>query len=142
MLIWLEYIAFVFLTDWQDYGLTPQPEDTLRWSIIRIATVTIWLIVAALILRFHKQPANWQSFFYAFAVTGIIAILVAPRLISSNVNYLAIAGTLLIYALVSGALCVTIRKPIIGAVASPFLFALQVCMDLLAHLASGVFRLH
>ena len=142
LLAWFQYITFVFLTGWKDYGLTPQPEAYLKWAITRVSIVTLWFVVAALFLRFRKHPPNWRSFLYAFATTGIIAILLADRLIPGNVNYLAVAGTILIYALVSGFLCIAIRKPIIAAVLSPPLFAVQVFVDATAHLLSGVFRLH
>ena len=100
LLTWCVYIAFALLTDWKDYGLIARPEGYLRWTIARLSTVSIWLFVAALLLRYRKHPVNWRSFSYAFFATGIIAIVVSSSLVAGSVNYTPIAITIVFYALV------------------------------------------
>jgi len=140
LLTWCVYIAFVLLTDWNDYGLAAKPEGHLRWTIIRLSTVSIWLFVAGLLLRYRKHPVNWRSFSYSFLVTGVIAIVISPSLVSRSANDAVIAGTIVFYALVSGFLCVTVRKPTIAAVLGLLLFIAQFFVDATAHIFSGVFR--
>jgi hypothetical protein len=140
LLTWCVYIAFALLTDWNDYGLAAKPEDRLRWTIIRLSTFSIWLFVAAFLLGYRKHPVNWRSFLYSFLVTGVIAIVISPSLVSRSANDAAIVGTIVFYALVSGFLCVTVRKPKIAAVLGLLLFAAQFFVDATAHIFSGVFR--
>jgi hypothetical protein len=140
LLTWCAYIAFALLTDWKDYCLVARPEGHLRWTITRLSTVSIWLLVAALLLRYRKHPVNWRSFSYSFLSTGVIAIVISPSLVSRSANDAAIAGTIIFYAVVSGFLCVTVRKPKIAAVLGLLLFAAQFLVDATAHIFSGVFR--
>jgi hypothetical protein len=140
LLTWCVYIAFALLTDWNDYGLAAKPEGHLRWTIIRLSTVSIWLFAAALLLRYRKHPVNWRSFSYSFLVTAVIAIVISPSLVSRSANDAAIAGTIVFYALVSGFLCVTVRKPTIAAILGLLLFTAQFFVDATAHILSGVFR--
>ena len=140
LLTWCVYIAFALLTDWKDYGLIAQPEGHLRGTIARLSTVSIWLFVAALLLRYRKHPVNWRSFSYSFVATGIIAIVVSSSLVAGSVNYTPIAITIVFYALVSGFLCVTVRKPTIAAVLGLLLFVTQFFVDATAHIFSGVWR--
>ncbi len=142
LLTWCVYIAFALLTDWKDYGLIAKPEGYQRWTIARLSTVSIWLFVAALLLRYRKHPVNWRSFSYSFVATGIIAIVVSSSLVAGSVNYTPIAITIVFYALVSGFLCVTVRKPTVAAVLGLFLFAAQFFVNATAHILSGVFRFH
>lgn len=142
LLTWCMFITFVLLTDWKDYGLTAKPDCYLRWAIVRLSTVSIWLFVAALLLWYRKHLVNWRSFSYSFVVTGLIAIVVSDSLVSGSVSYTAIAGTIVFYALVSGFLCATVRKPKIAAVLGLFFFATQFFVDAIAHIFSGVFRFH
>ncbi len=125
-----------------DYGLGAQPEGNLRWALTRLSGVSIWLLVAALLVWFRKHPVNWRSFSYSFVAAGIVAILFAPSLVSGSANYWAIAGTIGFYALVSGFLCMTVRKPAIAAGLGPLLFIAQLLVDAVAHVFSGQFRLH
>jgi len=142
LLTWCVYIAFALLTDWKDYGLIAKPEGYQRWTIARLSTVSIWLFVATLLLLYRKHPVNWRSFSYSFVATGIIAIVVSGSLVSGSANYTAIAGTIVFYALVSGFLCATVRKPKLAAVMGLFLFVTQFFVDAIAHIFSGVFRFH
>lgn len=141
LLTWCVYIAFALLTDWNDYGLEAKPAHHLRWTIIRFSTFSIWLLVAALLLRYRKHPVNWRSFLSSFLVTGIIAILISPSLVTRSANEAAIAGTIFFHALVSGLLCITVGKPKIAGLLSLLLFAAQFFLDASAHISSGVFRL-
>ena len=141
LLTWCVYIAFALLTDWNDYGLEANPGHHLRWTIIRLSTFSIWLFWAALLLRYRKHPVNWRSFSFSFLVTGIIAFVISPSLVTRSANDVAIAGSIVFYALVSGLLCITVRKPTIAAVLGLVLFAAQFFVDAIAHISSGVFRL-
>jgi hypothetical protein len=140
LLTWCAYIAFALLTDWKDYGLIAKPEDYLRWTIIRLSTMSIWLFVAALLLRYRKHPVNWRSFSYSFVATGIIAMVLSSSLVTKDANDTIIAGTIVFYGLVSGFLCVTVRKPIIAAVLGLFLFTAQFFLNATAHILSGLFH--
>ena len=142
LLTWCLYIAFALLTDWKDYGLIAQPEGHLRWTIARLTTVSLWLFVAALLLRYCKHPVNWRSFSYSFITTGIIAIVVSSSLVAGSVNYTPIAITIVFYSLVSGFLCVTVRKQKIAAALGLVLFIVQFFVNATAHILSGVFRFH
>ena len=142
LLTWCVYIAFALLTDWKDYGLIARPEGHLRWTIARLSTVSIWLFVAALLLRYRKHPVNWRSFSYSFVATGIIAIVVSSSLVAGSVNYTPIAITIVFYALVSGFLCVTVSKPTVAAVLGLLLFTAQFFVNATVHVLSGVFRFH
>jgi hypothetical protein len=140
LLTWCVYIAFALLTDWKDYELIARPEGYLRWTITRLSIASIWLFMAALLLRYRKHPVNWRSFSYSFLATGVIAIVISTSLVSTSANKTAIAGTIVFYGLVSGFLCVTVRKPKIAAVLGLLLFAAQFFVDATAHIFSGVFR--
>lgn len=142
LLTWCVYVAFALLTDWKDYGLIARPEGHLRWTIARLSTVSLWLFVAALLLRYRKHPVNWRSFSYALIATGIIAIVVSSSLVAGSVNYTPIAITIVFYALVSGFLCVTVSKPTVAAVLGLLLFTAQFFVNATAHVLSGVFRFH
>jgi hypothetical protein len=142
LLTWCVYIAFVLLTDWNDYGLIAKSEGYLRWTIIRLATLSVWLFVAALLLRYRKHPVNWRSFLYSCIATGIFAIVISSSLVTKSANDVVIAGTIVFYAVVSGFLCVNVRKPKIAAALGLLLFATQFLVDAIAHIFSGVFRFH
>ena len=140
LLTWCLYIAFALLTDWKDYGLAAKAEHHLRWTIIRLSTFSIWLFVAALLLRHRKHPVNWGSFSYSSMATIVIAMVFSSSLVSGSANGVIIAGAIVFYALASGFLCVTVRKPKIAAVLGLFLFAAQFFVDATAHIFSGVWR--
>ena len=140
LLTWCGYIAFALLTDWNDYGLAAKPEHHLRWTIIRLSTFTIWLFLAALLLRHRKHPVNWRSFSYSFIATVIIAKVVSSSLVSESANDVIIAGAIVFHALVSGFLCVTVKKPTIAVVLGLLLFVAQFFVDATAHIFSGIWR--
>ena len=142
LLTWCSYITFALLTDWKDYGLIAKPEGYLRWILARLSTVSIWLLLAVLLLWYRKHPVNWRSFLYSSVTTGIVAFMLSSSLVSKDANYTAIAATIVFYALVSGSLCVTTSKPKIAAVLGVFLFISQFVLDAFAHILSGVFRFH
>ncbi|MEJ2725021.1 MAG: hypothetical protein P8175_10335 [Deltaproteobacteria bacterium] len=140
LLTWCGYIAFALLTDWNDYGLAAKPEYHLRWTIIRLSTFSIWLFLASLLLQYRKHPVNWRSFLYSSIATIIIAKVFSSSLVSGTANDLIIAGAIVFYALVSGFLCVTVKKPTIAAVLGLLLFLTQFIVDATAHIFSGVWR--
>jgi hypothetical protein len=140
LLTWCGYIAFALLTDWNDYGLAAKHEHHLRWTIIRLSTFSIWLFLASLLLRYRKHPVNWRSFSYSSIATIIIAMVVSSSLVSGSANDVIIAGAIVFYALVSGFLCVTVKKPTIAAVLGLLFFVTQFLVDATAHIFSGVWR--
>jgi hypothetical protein len=140
LLTWCGYIAFALLSDWNDYGLAAKPEYHLRWTIIRLSTVSIWLFLAALLLRYRKHPVNWRSFSYSSIATIIIAKVVSSSLVSGSANDVIIAAAIVFYALVSGFLCLTVKKPAIAVVLGLLLFVAQFFVDATAHIFSGVWR--
>jgi hypothetical protein len=140
LLTWCLYIAFALLTHWNDYGLAAKPEHHLRWTIIRLSTFSIWLFLAALLLRYRKQPVNWRSFSYSSIATIIIAKVFSSSLVSRSANDVIIPGAIVFYAMVSGFLCVSIKKPKIAAVLGLVLFVTQFFVDATAHIFSGVWR--
>ena len=140
LLAWCAYPAFALLTDLKDYELVARPERHLTWTIIRLSTLTFWLFVAALFVWYRKHPVNWRSFIYSLIATSVIAIVVSPSLVSKSIHDAMIIETIAFYALVSGFLCVTVRKPIIAAVLGLIFFAAQFLIDATAHIFSGVFR--
>jgi hypothetical protein len=140
LLTWCGYITFALLTDWNDYGLAAKPEHHLRWTIIRLSTFSIWLFLASLLLRYRKHPVNWRSFLYSFIATVIIAKVVSSSLVSGSANDVIIAGAIVFYALVSGFLCVTVKKPTIAVVLGLLLFVTQFFVDATAHIFSGIWR--
>ncbi|CAB5098405.1 hypothetical protein D3OALGA1CA_1265 [Olavius algarvensis associated proteobacterium Delta 3] len=142
LLTWCVYIVFALSTDWKDYGLIAKPEGYLRWTLARLSTVSIWLLLAGLLLWYRKQQVNWRSFIYSSIVTAIIAFILSGSLVSKGVNHAVITGTILFYAVVSGFLCVTIRKPKIAVFLGMLLFAAQFVLNAFAHIISGVFRFH
>lgn len=137
---WCGYIVFALATDWEDFGLTARSDVHLGWTIARLSTVSFWLFVAAVLLWLRKQPVNWSSFSYAFVATGLTFIVLSNHLVLQGASYWAIAGAVLFYALVSGFLCATVKKPTIAAIAGPALFAVQFLGDVFAHIFSGVSR--
>jgi hypothetical protein len=142
---WCAYIAFALVTSWQHFGLTPTwPANESKYTIARIGVMTGWLLVAALLLflRHRAHPVNWRSFSYAFAGTAITYLLFSSYLVVSGANHLAIAGSLVFYGLVSGFFFLTIDKPSVAAVMGAGLLALQLLIDLLLAMASGVLRIH
>lgn len=139
---WCAYLAFALLTGWEDYGLTARAEHLQRWEVGRISTVTGWLLIAAMLLRYRRDAVNGRSFLYSAVATSLAAIMTAPTLVSQSANYAIIAGSIACYALVSGFLCITVRKPWIAGGFGAILFPAQLFVDATTHVLLGVFRIH
>jgi hypothetical protein len=142
LLAWCLYVAFALSTDWGDYALVGQPGRYARWIVTRLSTMSFWLSVAALLLWYRKHPVNWRSFCYSFAVTGVIAVLISFSLVSGKANEAVVVGSIAFYAVVSGFLCVTVRKSAVATVVAFPVLGAQLFVDTVAHMFSGVFRLH
>jgi len=136
------YVAFVFLTDCGDYGLNePRLEAYWRWIFLRLGTASFWLFLAAFLLWYRKHLANLRSFLSSFIATGIPAALVFGHFVPKGDKYLfAIAGAIVFYAVFSGLVCMSIRKPRIATLFGLALFPVQVLVDATAQIFSGVFR--
>jgi hypothetical protein len=141
-LTWVAYLVFVLVSDWNAFGLTPQPEHTLKWSAVRVATFTFWLLCSACIMWFRRPPADWNSFFGGALTTGLIAVVALPSLAPEDSSYIAAGLSICFYSMVSGFLCLSVRKTSHAAIYGMLLFPAQVVVDGAAHLASGLFRLH
>jgi hypothetical protein len=136
------YVAFVVFTHPSSYGLTLQPDGHTTWAVIRLLTFSFWLALAALLLRARRSPIAWRSFAYAFLASCALAIAVAPSLVSSAASYVSVAGTIVMYALASGFVCITATRPLRALVLGALLFPIQLLIDATGHLLSGQFRLH
>jgi hypothetical protein len=146
LLVAAVYIAFALATQWEDYGLDYGPsarsEANVRWVLIRLSTASVWLLAAALLLWYSRRPVDWRSFSSSFIAAGIVAIVLASSIASGAPNRWAVAGSIVFYALVSGFLCVTIRKPAVAAGLGALFFMAQCFVDAAAHVFVGGFRLH
>jgi hypothetical protein len=136
------YVAFALLTGWEDYGLTARAENWQRWQVGRIGTVTAWLLIASVLLRYRRHVANWRSFLYSAIATSLAAIVIAPTLVSQSANYAVIAGSVACYAIVSGFLCITVKKPWTAGALGVILFPAQLFVDATTHVLLGIFRFH
>jgi len=141
-LAWLGYVAFAFATRWTDYGLVAPRDGLLAWTLLRIATVSAWLLLALWLVRRSARPARWRGFAVAFTGAGVAALAVAPSLVSALADRAAVAGTLAFYALVSGFLGVRVRKPALAAGLGALLFVAQLGVDGAVQVFSGQYRLH
>jgi len=141
-LAWAAYVAFAFATRWTDYGLVAPRDGFLAWTMLRIATVSAWLLVALWLVRRSERPVRWRGFFVSFTGAGVAALAVAPSLVPAVADRAAIAGTLAFYALVSGFLGLRVRKPALAAGLGALIFVAQLGVDGAAQVFSGQYRLH
>jgi hypothetical protein len=95
-----------------------------------------------MLLRYRRHAVNWRSFLYSAIVTSLAAIIVAPTVVSQGANYAIISGSIACYALVSGFLCITIKRPWVAGVLGVILFPAQLLVDATAHVLLGIFRFH
>jgi len=109
---------------------------------VRLATVTLWLAGAGVLLGVRRAPVNWRSLASALAAACGLAVIFSIWLVHKNMNHLAIAGTIVFYGMVSGLLCLTVQKLKIAGVVGLLLFLDQFLVDATAHMFSGVFRFH
>jgi hypothetical protein len=145
LVVWCAYVAFALATDWEDLGFAPLwPVDAGKYTVARISVVSLWSLVAAVLLRFRHRddPINWRSFSYSFAGVVITSLVLWDYLVPGGASLAAVAGTVVFYALVAGFLCATLSKPVVAALLGPLLFAAQWLGDVLLHMLTGVLRLH
>ena len=136
------YVAFVAVTHPSSYGLTVQPGGHTAWAVTRLLTFSLWLTLATLLLSVRRSPIAWRSFACAFLGTCALAIAMAPSLVPSAASYVSVAGTIGMYALASGFVCITATRPLRALVLGALLFPIQLLLDAAGHLLSGQFRLH
>jgi hypothetical protein len=142
LVTWCAYLLFVLVTDWSDFGLTARQENATRWSLIRISTMTAWLLLGFGLLQFRRSPVNWTSFRYAAAISAFSAFLVAASLGPQGSNVLVLAGSVAFFALASGHLCITVQKTTLAIIMGLATFIAQFLLDAGLHMFSGVFRFH
>jgi len=139
---WVAYVAFVFVTRVENFGLAIEAESLWIWFGMRIATVSFWLAIAATVLYARRLDPNWSSFLHAALATALLAVLLTPTLTSARASLPVIGGSILFYALVSGLVCITFKTPPIAAMLGLLLFPGQLLLDTAAHVLSGIFPLH
>jgi hypothetical protein len=133
LMTWCAYLLFVLVTDWSDFGLSARQEHAVRWSVIRVLTMTAWLLLAFGLLQIRRAPVNWKSF---------SAFLVGTSLWPEGANYLVLAGSVTFFALASGHLCITVQKTPMAIIMGLATFIAQFLLDAGSHTFSGVFRFH
>jgi hypothetical protein len=136
------YVAFVAFTHASSYGLTLQPDGHLTWVATRLLTFSLWLALAALLVGVRRTPIAWRSFAYAFLATCGLAVAIASALVPASESYVSIAGTIGMYALASGFVCITVARPLHALALGALLFPIQLLVDVTGHFLSGQFRLH
>ena len=142
---WCLYVVFALSTDWEDFGLTPTwPVDSMKYLVARVSIATLWVVVAAVLLRLRlrSHPVNLRSFSYSFASAAVTCLAVSKYLVVEGANPVAIAGSVLFYALMSGFLSATVGKPRVAAVLGPLLVTVQLLADGFVHMFTGAFRFH
>jgi len=138
---WIAYLAFVGVTREASFGLAMQAADLWLWRGMRVLTVSSWLAVAAAILYARKLEPDWNSFLHAALATALLACLLAPSLSSAHARP-SVVGSILFYALISGLVCLTFKRPPVAAFIGLLLFPGQLFLDTAVHILSGAFPLH
>lgn len=141
-LLFCLYVAFVAATHPSGYGLTLAPDGYITWVVIRLLTFSLWLALAVLLLNTRHSPISWHSFAYAFLGSCALAMAIAPSLVSSAASYVSVGGTIGVYALMSGFLCITATRPLRAFILGALLLPIQLLLDATGHFLSGQFRLH
>ena len=136
------YVAFAVFTYPSSFGLDLPPDGHATWVAVRLLTFGAWLALAALLLRFRRSPVDWRSFAYAFLATCALAAVVVSSLAPADANPLSVAGSVGMYALAAGFVCITVARPLYALVIGALLFPVQLFLDATGHLLSGQFRLH
>jgi len=141
-LTWAGYLLFVVVTRLDDFGLVDKADNLWLWLAVRLVTVSFWLGIAATILYARKRPLNWNSPLHAAVATALLAILLAPSLVSTQASLMTVSGSILTFTMVSGMVCVTIQRPPVAALLGLLLFPGQLLLDTAAHILTGTFPLH
>jgi len=140
--VFILFAGFAWLSDGQSFGISHSEDLEQKWLINRLAIMAIWLTSAGFILQIRIEQANWRGFIVGFATTGTVLLLMAPRLIPEGAHVLALLGSIFFYGCVTGFLCSTMRSPVALVVTSLALVPVQLSVDALVHLFTGVFRIH
>jgi hypothetical protein len=141
-LLFCIYVAFVVFTDPSHFGLTIQPDGHATWVAVRLLTFGLWLALAALLLGLRRSPVAWRSFAYAFLATCALAVTVASSLVPAAANHVSVAGSIGMYAMATGFVCITVARPLHALAIGALLFPAQLLLDTTGHFLSGQFRLH
>jgi hypothetical protein len=141
-LVYVAYAAFVFSTRPNSFGLTLDPNGRPAWLTTRILTFSFWVGLAAVFVGVRRSPVAWRSFAYAFLATSVVAMAIAPSLVSAAANRASIAGTIVAYASASGFVCITLARPLHAVGLGALVFLTQLILDGAAHVFSGQVRLH
>ncbi len=136
------YIVFVLITTWSDFGLTEKRDADLKWMTVRIATVSGWLLLAAILLRFRQHSLHWHGALTAFAATVVGTFMIASTFVPEGINIVVVAASFFFYAAISGLYGLMIGHRILAFITGLVIFAAQLAVDGLAHVFSGLFRLH
>ena len=136
------YIVFVLITTWSDFGLTDKPDASLKWMTVRIATVSGWLLLAAILLRIRQHSLHWDGAVTAFAVTVLATFMIASSIVPEGANFVVVAASFFFFAAISGLYGLTAGNRILASVIGVVIFVAQLAVDALAHVFSGLFKLH
>jgi len=140
--VFVLFAGFAWLTDAESFGLSHSDKLEQKWFINRLAIMAVWLTSAGLILQVRIESASWRGFIVGFSTTGTVLLLLAPRLIPEGAQVIPLLGSIFFYSCVTGFMCLTMRSPVALVLTSLALVPLQLSVDALVHIFTGVFRIH
>jgi hypothetical protein len=140
--VFLATYVLVRFTDPSDYGMTLHPRLDKVWTTWRMLISAGWLLLALLFVTIRKVDAHVTSASYAAAATTGLGLLALAVMYPQSSSALAVAGSLAVYAMTSGALCLKVQRPIPAALLGGLVFILQLLVDGTVHFLTGAFRIH
>lgn len=133
------YALFALSTDVSSFGFRSAQEPA-RWMLWRHLVTDTWLFLAYGIFLLRSREIVGTSFKYALVAAGSVALILAGTWIGFSSDY-AVLGSALIYSLLAGLLCATMRNRIAAGVLAAFLVIVQILVDIVALGFAGNFRL-
>jgi len=140
--VFILFAGFAWLTDGHSYGISHTEKLEQKWFINRLGIMAVWLTCAGFILQVRMEASNWRGFIVGFATTGTVLLLMAPRLIPEGAQVIPLLGSIFFYSCVTGFLCSTMRSPVALVLTSLALVPVQLSVDGLVHIFTGIFRIH
>lgn len=139
IITFIGYVLFATFTDQSSFGLQSHHEET--WAIWRYLVVGAWLLLAYLLFIGRNEIAYRKSFRYALIFSGIASLLLAIKWIDVS-SGIAILGTAITCTMISGLLCMTLKRFDIAGVLSIVLVIVQLIVDVVVLGIAGDFRIH
>ena len=140
--VFLATYVLVRFTDPSDYGMTLHPRLDKIWTTWRMFIGAGWLLLALILATVRKADAHLSSLSYAAAATTALGLLTLAVMYPQSSSAPAVVGSLAVYALTSGALCLKVQRPIPAALLGGLLFVLQLLVDGFVHFMTGAFQIH